>query len=283
MGKGEKENWQSELLETVRYHSKSVLIVSGAENVRETAGILKRYGMEHCRVITGFQLSYPEEKIEECSVEECTQVWKEGLYTLMILNPTAESKYLAPKYRDEEFIRGKVPMTKEEVRSTVISKLQLTKDAVVYDIGSGTGSVAVETAQRSGKIRVLAVERKTEGVEMIRQNAEKFGLPNITVVEGEAPDCLLPLPVPTHAFIGGSNGKLKEILNVLYRKNPSMRIVVTAVSMETVAEIVQCLGEYRIREEEMIQVQVSRSRHAGRYHLMQAENPVYICNFNFTS
>lgn len=86
---------------------------------------------------------------------------------------------------------------------------------------------------------------------------------------------------PTHAFIGGSGGSLKEILETLYQKNPAMRIVVTAVSLETVSEITKLINRMPTEEEEIIQVQVSRARKAGNYHLMQAENPIYICSFAF--
>ena len=281
-GRGERVNWESGFLEQVRYNEKSFFIVSGVSNICDTAKILMKYGLDRCRITVGYRLSYPDESIRELSAAECMEISDEGLYTLMIQNSDPEKRYLAPKYKDEEFIRGKVPMSKEEVRSAVISRMYLTDDSIVYDIGSGTGSIAVETAQRSGRIKVMAVERKKEGIELIRQNADKFKLPNIVAIEGEAPECLENLLTPTHAFIGGSNGKLKEILDVLYKKNPEMRIVITSVSMETTAELMQCIKQYSHTDEEIIQIQVNRSRTAGRYHLMQAENPIYICSFNFT-
>lgn len=89
------------------------------------------------------------------------------------------------------------------------------------------------------------------------------------------------LPVPTHAFIGGSGGKLKEILNVLYQKNPKMRVVINAISLETISELKMILEEYPVQNEEIIQMQVNRTKKAGKYHLMQAENPVWICSFAF--
>ena len=85
--------------------------------------------------------------------------------------------------------------------------------------------------------------------------------------------------MPTHAFIGGSGGKLKEILNVLYQKNPKMRVVINAISLETISELNMILEEYPVQNEEIIQMQVNRTKKAGKYHLMQAENPVWICSF----
>lgn len=284
-GKENREEWEAEVLAAVRYQKKVFLLVSGVKDVQAVGSILKENGLSDCRILIGYQLSYPEEEILECSVEQCGQVKREGLYILGIFRDKCETRYLTPKKKDEEFVRGKAPMTKEEIRQLAVCKLKLTENAVVYDIGSGTGSVAVEIAEQSCRIRVYAIEQKEEGVELIRVNREKFHLPNIEIIQGKAPDCLREfsrdsLP-PTHAFIGGSGGSLKEILETLYQKNPAMRIVVTAVSLETVSEITKLINRMPTEEEEIIQVQVSRARKAGNYHLMQAENPIYICSFAF--
>ncbi|MED9903836.1 MAG: precorrin-6A reductase [Lachnospiraceae bacterium] len=284
-GKGNRKEWEAEVLSAVRYQKKVFLLVSGVKDVQAVGSMLKENGLSDCRIFLGYQLSYPEEEILECSAEQCEQIKREGLYILGIFREKCEKRYLAPKKRDEEFIRGKVPMTKEEIRELAICKLKLTEDAVVYDIGSGTGSVAVEIAEQSCSIRVYAIEQKEEGIALIQANREKFHLPNIEIIQGKAPDCLREfledsLP-PTHAFIGGSGGNLKEILETLYQKNPSMRIVVTAVSLETVSEITELINSMPTEEEEIIQVQINRARKAGSYHLMQAENPIYICSFAF--
>lgn len=282
-GRGKREDWQGEFLDAVRHNSKTFALVSGAAGIREIGGLFIEYGLEDCAVTVGYQISYPEEKISTINAEECCKIEKEGLYIVFITNPHVNKRYLAPCHKDEEFTRGTVPMSKEEVREIVVSKLRLTENAVVYDVGSGTGSVAVEIAERSGKIKVFAIEQKEEGIRLIEKNATAFGLANIRPIEGKAPECLMTLPVPTHAFIGGSSGNLKKILDVLYEKNPHMRVVITAVSMETVSEITDVLREYKLMDEEVIQLQVSRSQKAGKYHLMQAENPVFICSFYFTS
>ena len=281
-GKGDQNNWQGEVTEAVRYHQKTIMIVSGAEDIRTTGEILENTGLGDCKITLGYQLSYPEESIQNVSPKQCQDITSQGLYIMGIFNENAKDKYLAPKYKDIEFIRGKIPMSKEEIRTVSISKLQLQKNAVVYDIGSGTGSIAVEAAQRSGTIKVFAIERKAEGVSLIKENKKKFGLSNIEVIEGKAPDILADLPKPTHAFIGGSGGKLMEIIEVLRKKNPEIRIVITAVSMETIAELTEILQKEDPVEEEIVQIHVSRSEKAGKYHLMRAENPVYIGSFKFS-
>lgn len=276
-GKGGRDVWEAEVAEAVRYHEKTILLVSGANDIRQIGAVLKEAGLSDCTVKVGYQLSYPEQKINTLTPEACEQVTEEGLYICAVQNTACADRYLAPEKADSAFIRGKVPMTKEEVREVVIAKLHLTKDAIVYDIGSGTGSIAVEAAARSAKIRVFAVEQKEEAVALIEQNRRKFHLKNITVVHGKAPEALRELPVPTHAFIGGSNGNLREILMVLREKNPHIRIIITAISLETISELTELVKEIEVTQSEVVALQVSRAKAVGNYHLMQAENPVYLC------
>ena len=267
---------------TVESHEKTFLLTSGSEDIREIGRMLTETGLAECEVIAGYQLSYPEEKIRRLTPEQCEQVMEEGLYTCLIRNPHPQPGRLTQGRADSCFPRDvKTPMTKEEVREVSICKLHLTENAVVYDIGSGTGSVAVEIAGLSGQLQVYAIERKPEAVELLRKNREHFHMDNIQIIEALAPEGLEELPTPTHAFIGGSGGRLMDILQVLYRKNPRMRIVINAISMETIAELREVLETFPVEEEEILQMQVNRVKKLGTYHLPQAENPVWICSFTF--
>ena len=270
-----------DLAEKIRTNAKVFLLLSGASDLRALGELLIREELTDCVVTAGFQLSYPEQEIWTLMPQECRSSHKEGLYTCLIFNPAPNKMILTPYRRDAAFIRDKVPMTKAEIREISICKLRLSEGAVVYDVGSGTGSVAVEMAGLPGTIAVYAIEQKEEAVSLIEQNKEKFGLPNLHVVKGKAPEALETLPVPTHAFIGGSSGQLREILDCLYKKNPQMRIVLNAVSLETISELKEILAQFRVTEEELVQVQVNRMKPVGSYHLMQAENPVWICSFRF--
>lgn len=180
--------------------------------------------------------------------------------------------------RDEWFVRGDIPMTKSEVRAAAISKLELEPGSVLYDIGAGTGSVSIEAAKMAPDSMIVAIERKTEAISLIRRNQEKFQTENVIVVEGEAPGALEHLPMPTHAFIGGSAGRLEAILDVLTEKNPDIRIVMSAIALETLSEILGWIGS-RGREAEIVQIFVSRAKTAGKYHMMMGQNPVYLVSF----
>ncbi len=268
-------------VQKVRQEKKLFLLMSGVKDVNRLGKMLLNAGIADCEVIVGFQLSYPNQQIKYMTPKECCEVTEEGLYICCIKNPSCSARILTHGKADSEFIRDKVPMTKEEVREVSICKLKLHENAVVYDVGSGTGSIAVEMAALSDTIQVIAIEQKPEAVALLSQNKEKFQLENIEIVSGSAPDVLENLPVPTHAFIGGSGGRMKSILAELYAKNPRMRVVINAISMETICEIKELLSVFSVEEEDVVQMQVSRSKTVGAYHLMQAENPVWICSFRF--
>ena len=128
-------------------------------------------------------------------------------------------------------------MTKSEIRSVVLSKLKLTKNAILFDIGAGTGSIAIEAAQQIPDGRVYAIERNPDGLDLIKENSLRLQADNLTIVSGTAPESLDALPAATHAFIGGSAGHLKEILQLLYSRNSEIRVVITAITLETIGQI----------------------------------------------
>lgn len=181
---------------------------------------------------------------------------------------------------DGEFVRGGVPMTKQEVRILSIVKLQLDRTSVVYDIGAGTGSVSVEAAGQCMDGIVYAIEKDSEGISLIDANRKRFNIENIELVKGTAPQCMEELPAPTHAFIGGSGGRLIDIIKAVREKNPKARFVLNAVTLETVGELMKLQSLFpEYADMEVIQVSVSRGKVLGDYHLMSAENPVYIAAF----
>lgn len=269
------------LAEIIRNSAKTFLLLSDVKDLNMLGEILLTDGLASCEIVAGYQLSYGQQKIQTLTPQECLEVGEDGLYTCFVRNPDARKRRLTHGRADDVFLRTQVPMTKEEIREISICKLHLHQKAVVYDIGSGSGSVAVEIAALSDEIQVYAVEKSTEALSLIHKNKQKFGLQNIEVVEEVAPDGLSELPVATHAFIGGSGGKLKEILQTLYQKNHAMRIVINAVTLETICEIKDILADYPVQNAELVQLQVNRVTEMGNYHMTKAENPVWICSFTF--
>ena len=273
------DEWVPQVRDAAAHRGKTFCITSGASDLRKIGRVLEM--LPHVHILAGFSMGTKQERIVSFSAKEAENADIPGLCTVLIRNSEPEEKILTPGRSDAAFLRGKVPMTKEEVRALTLCRLALTETSVLFDIGSGTGSIAVEAAALSPGIRVFAVERNPEGVDLIRKNAERFGTENVTVVEGEAPEALAGLPAPTHAFIGGTGGKLQEILSELRKMNPSVRIVMNAVSLETVAEIRRIFQDLPVRDESVSLIAVSRAEKLGRYHLMKAQNPVFLVSFRF--
>lgn len=268
---GQEENF----IQTINRNRKTFLLLGGKDAGGRMVSTLKDYGMDDVTVYIGSRLSYPDEKIVWGYPGELSDSEADGLCAAMILNPQPD-KRMGPHIPDEEFIRGKVPMTKAEVRAVSLAQMELTENAVVYDVGAGTGSVSVETARSGNRIRVYAIEKKAEAVRLLEQNRKKFRADGIRIIEGTAPEALRELEPPTHVFIGGSSGNLREILQIVLKKNPSARIVINAISLETMGEVMGAIDDGLLRDAQVTQIMASRSRVLGKYHMMTGQNPVYI-------
>ena len=177
--------------------------------------------------------------------------------------------------RDEWFIRGEIPMTKSEVRAVSVSKLELCRDNIVYDIGAGTGSVSVEAALKVPEGPVYAFEQKDEGCALIRANAEQAGVKNLTVVPGKAPESLYGYPAPDRVFLGGSSGNMEEILDLVTELNPAVQLVINVIALESLSQAMEWFRK-KGWEPEVVCMQVSRAAKRGPYHMMQAQNPIYV-------
>lgn len=177
--------------------------------------------------------------------------------------------------RDEWFIRGEIPMTKSEVRAVSVSRLELQTNSIVYDIGAGTGSVSVEAALKVPEGHVYAFEQKEEGCALIRANAKKAGLTNLTVVPGKAPESLAGYPAPDRVFLGGSSGNMEEILDLVTELNPAVQLVINVIALESLNQAMVWFQK-KGWEPEVVCMQVSRAAKRGPYHMMQAQNPIYI-------
>jgi len=272
-------NSEEEIKEIVKRISRSkssYLLVSGGQDVNEIYNRLSDLQVNFS-LLVGSRLSYSDENIfayDKALLED------KGLYVCYIEVENPASELLIPYIRDEEFDRNDTPMTKEVIRHESVRRLNLKSGDVVYDIGSGTGSVSLEIARLSDSLKVFSVEMKESAIEIQKQNVEKLMAGNITVIEGKAPEALKDLPKPQAVFIGGSSGKLSEILDVLSSKSDRVRVVINAISLETMAEISNLSKDERVHNLEIDTLAISRSKSVGNYNLMQGQNPVTIASFD---
>ena len=179
---------------------------------------------------------------------------------------------------DEEFIRQDVPMTKQEIRILSLVKAQIAPDAVVYDIGAGTGSLSIEAARLAPRGEVYAIERSSEGINLIRANAANFAVTNMQVIQAEAPDGLADLPEADAILIGGSGSRLPEILETVTPKlKQTGRLVLNCITVQTLMQCIEFMRQHSdIYIYEAIQVQVTRLLQVGTYDMAKANNPIYI-------
>lgn len=270
----------TDLQKQIMEHQKVFSLFNDGEQLRKLAGRMSDHGMDQIRLSVGFDLGYETEEIWQGFVYEfLNRTKRKGLCVALFENEHAGSRVTTGNLPDAAFQRGTVPLTKEEIRAVALSKLQLSADAVCYDIGAGTGGMTMDIARFVPDGRVIAFERSGKACELIRANAERFSAAQVTVVRGAAPEILETYEPPTHAFIGGSGGRLREIIEVLLTKNPCMRIVVDAVTLETVGEANAILKTLPVKDVDIVSVTAAKAKNAGEYHLMEGMNPVYIFSF----
>lgn len=249
---------------------------------------LVEHGVLDCRVAVCADLSNPNEEVliadltslsrDELDFLESDLVRFQRRSVVFVVEKVTSSGVATFRsgLGDHLFQRGDIPLTKEEIRAITLSKLRLKPDSVVYDIGSGTGSIAIQAAMFVSRGLVYAVERNPEAVELIRTNLIGFGLTNVVVLEGTAPE-VFPGQQADGIFIGGSGGCLEEILSAsLSRLKPQGRIVLNAVTMDTLAQIWELTQKHPDLQVEMVLAQISVLEQVGNVKLWKGRNPVYI-------
>lgn len=265
------------------------LATSGGEDPSRLSGELVQAGFGDARVTVAERLSYPDERITCATASEIAGQTFDDLNVMLIEfaggagSPAGASRaassrwpYASSGIPDELFIRGDVPMTKQEVRAVALAKLRLTATDTVWDVGAGTGSVSIEAALVARAGSVWAVERNAAGVRLIRENADAFGCGNVHAVPGVAPEALAKLPVPDAVFVGGSAGELPSIVEAALEKNSQVRLCVPCVTVETLTEACALLSGSRFKGFEACQVSAARAEAVGSHHLMKAQNPAFL-------
>ena len=179
--------------------------------------------------------------------------------------------------KDKDFIRGKVPMTKEEIRAVSIAKMEISDEDVCIDIGGGTGSVSIEMARFAKNGHVYTIEQKEEAVDLIKQNMEKFEIKNMTVISGKAPEDLPKGITFDKVFIGGSGGNLPEIINYSYENlKESGIIALNFIVLENTFEALECLKKSNFEDIDISQIIVVKNRKVKDFNMMMSENPIYV-------
>lgn len=262
------------LLGPVSYHKRVFALTGGSRRANELCRELADAGLGSVTVHLGENLGAPDARIETGTAAALAEKPCGQLAVLLVEHPQARDA--DEPVRDSMLTRGKTPMTKEEVRWVSCAKLAARPDDTVWDVGAGTGAVTLELSRRARHGMVYAVERGEGALALLAENRERLGGYNMRLVPGRAPEALKPLPAPDRVFIGGSGGQVREILQIAREKNPMVRVVVNAVSLETVQQTMDALRDLRFAGIEVVQIAASRGRAAGAYTMLTAQNPVFI-------
>lgn len=266
----------SSILDKVMNNHKVFVLTGGKNTPADICKTLSEYGLD-VQVSVGENLSYSEEKITTDSAKNIANMFFGTLSAMLIINHNPISKQVITHgLPDDLFIRGDVPMTKQEIRSISLSKLQLYSTDIVYDIGAGTGSVSVEIAHQARSGMVYAVEKELDALELIKRNKEKFGVGNLIIIPSKAPDGIEDLPKPDKVFIGGNGGNLDSILDVVFGKNPDVRVVINAITLETLHDTVSYFKHKPEINVDIVNITVSKAKKIGANNLMFGQNPVTI-------
>ena len=266
------------LVRAVRENKKVFALTGGENSVARLCAELTAHGLGALQVYAGESLSYSEEKLSRGTAAELAGQTFSSLAVMFVLNPQPVQAFSTRVHGldDSLFLRGKAPMTKQEVRSVSISKLNPARDAVLYDVGAGTGSCSVEMALQASLGKVYALEQKEEALGLLAENKKLFGTENLEIVPGEASASIPALPAPDGAFIGGSSGNMAAILDLLYAKNPACRIVINVIALETLAAVISYYQQKAGYTLDVVQIFAAENKKLGRYNLMMAQNPIYV-------
>lgn len=255
------------------YYNKTFALTGGKWDVPAIINDLVRVGLGDVKIYIGERLGMQGEKITVDTPEALVGMNFDKLSVILIENENYTTPYTL--FKDEDYIRGRAPITKEHVRNLSVDALSVCPTDLVWDVGAGSGGVTCALALKAHESTVYAIEMKEEALEVLNANVKALKTYNVEIISGSAPDALLDLPVPNKVFIGGTTGRLEQILNVVLSKNPNATIVANAITLETIGAIIQVFKNKNLKTE-IISATIAKSKRLGNYNMMMGENPIYI-------
>lgn len=255
------------------YFNKTFALTGGKWDVPAIINDLVRVGLGDVKIYIGERLGIQGEKITADTPKSLVGKNFDKLSVILIENENFVNPYKI--FKDEDYIRGKAPMTKEHVRNLSVDALAVSPSDIVWDVGAGSGGVTCALALKAHESTVYAVEMKKDALDVLNANVKKLKTHNVEIISGRAPDALVDLPTPTKVFIGGTTGSLEQILDLVLTKNPNATIVANAITLETIGLIIDTFKNKNLKTE-IISATIAKSKKLGNYNMMMGENPIYI-------
>ena len=271
------------LVARLRRVAKAACLTDRERSPQLIAATMLRFGEGNWQAFVAEHLGGAEERVRSFSLAElagATDIAPLNVLLLCRTDPNWRQPPVMPFLEEEAFAK-RMPkvglITKREVRLLSLAQLHLRPDSIVWDIGAGSGSVAIEAGLLAPCGEVYAVECEPESVGHCQDNALAHGADNVTVVAGRAPEALSGLKAPDAVFVGGSKGSMAPIVEDSWRAlRAGGRLVVNAITMENVAEAYAAFRNLGVQPEVLL-VQISRGVPlAGRYQRYEALNPIHI-------
>ena len=273
-----KRHWQPEDLPLLAGIYGKLLILTGGKG-RRPADIAP-YLPGHAKVFVFERLGYPDETV--------TRTTSKGLLKKNFREPNLIIAEASPRPRgvleredisfglgEDEFEHDGL-ITKDEARAVLIHKLRLPREGVLWDIGAGSGSVGIEAKRLSPGLNIYAVEKDRRRAARIAKNCQKLSAGAINIIEGEAPKILAGLPAPQRVVIGGGGGRLSDIIKAVSAVMDKGIVVVSAITLESIADTVHFLKEEGFAKIDAVSVAASRMEPLKDRNFMKALNPVFI-------
>ncbi len=270
------------LVSRARRAAKIAVLTDEESTPARLATHLLEYGEQGWEAVVCEHLAGPGERVRRLTLPELAAATDIAPLNVLLLLRTTDGWRAPPAipFLHEDALAKRMPkvglITKREVRLLSLASLSLAPDAVVWDIGAGSGSVSIEAALLAPRGRVYAIEVDPEGVTICRDNVRAHGADNVRVVAGLAPEALSGLEAPDAVFVGGSKGSMAAIITAaLDALREGGRLVINAVTMENVGEAYSALRA-RGLDPEVLLVQISRGVPLARYRRYEAQNPIHI-------
>jgi precorrin-6Y C5,15-methyltransferase (decarboxylating) len=300
-----KESWEDayltslagksrdEIVDRVRTAEKVGVFTSEDFSPAELARELLQNEIDYFRAYVCENLGSPDERVTQGELSEIADMTFAPLNVMILIHKpdrpdrarTGQSLQLFGN-PDDVFAQSRPKsglVTQAEVRAIALSQLNIRATSVVWDIGAGSGSVAIEAAQLAARGTVYAIEKDAADFQLMRSNAERFGVANLRAIHGRAPDALAELPEPDAIFIGATGRELAPMLEVAYRRlRRDGRIVVNVATLETLTQV---YSTFRALEGEptVLLVQVSRGTHQLGSVRFDALNPTFLLSISKNS
>ncbi len=262
-----------DLVQLLRHHPKIAILTDKVMNPSVIAQALANE--TNIQIFVCQKLGYPDQSIVSgAPAEIAAGSYADPNVVIVKREGRATGHDIGFGLAEDEIHHSRGLITKDEVRAVALHKLRLPMRGVIWDIGAGSGAVAIEAARVCPGLRVFAVERATEQAGHISQNKIRYQVANMELVLGEAPEALYRLPAPDRVFIGGSGGRMTEIID-LAAQLATPRVVVNAATIDSLHAAVSALegADYEV---EVSEISVARARKIAGHRGFAALNPVFV-------